>query len=488
MTASSPPLAAATRTGLARGTGIVDKGVVPGALAGACGGQVFGAAMLSLHALGPAAAIVRSDSQAVGLAVHMVIATILGAGFGALVAHHRVRSSELLFWGLAYGAFWWFLGTQTLLPLLTGRPVAWDLDGARALLPALVGHLYYGAATAVAFVLIRRSPEAGPRLRGRTVLRGFLAGTAAAAVLYLAFDRGAGAAAGWLPAAGAAMGLGYPVLFTGRREATGPALIRGTVYGFLAWVALGLTLPPLVGEGALDWSQRAAASAVADLPPFLLLGAGTAVLFTWLGGMARGLFLDDVRLIGWEAVPGTRGIRATVHGVLAGLAGGVMFTVVMAAVGTLPTVARLVGAQAAVVGLGVHLVIAQLIGVSYAVLFRRRTFDLASGIGWGVSYGFLWWHLGWLTLLPVLLGDEPRWNAAAMAAAFPALAGHLAYGAALGAAHHLLEARANPWWAVRGRVEAERTAARLDQMLGSAPALWILTTTIALAIPLLVSG
>ena len=55
-----------------------------------------------------------------------------------------------------------------------------------------------------------------------------------------------------------------------------------------------------------------------------------------------------------------------------------------------------------------HLLIAQLIGVSYAVLFRRRSFDLPPGIGWGVSYGFLWWALGELTLFPVLTGATPR--------------------------------------------------------------------------------
>jgi hypothetical protein len=163
-----------------------------------------------------------------------------------------------------------------------------------------------------------------------------------------------------------------------------------------------------------------------------------------------------------------------------------VFTGVMVVVDALPVVARLVGAEGFAAGLLVHMLIAQVIGVSYALLFRRRSFDVASGLGWGVSYGFLWWVLGGLTMEPVLLGGDPRWDAAGMAGGFPSLVGHLAYGAALGVIYHRLEARANPWWVGRNQVEAERAAARQEQTAGSAPALWMLIVLIALLIPLLV--
>ena len=63
-----------------------------------------------------------------------------------------------------------------------------------------------------------------------------------------------------------------------------------------------------------------------------------------------------------------------------------------------------------------------------------------------VSYRFFWWVLGALTLLPALTGSVPQWDAAAITAAFSALVGHLGYGAALGAVHYRLVARADPWW------------------------------------------
>ena len=118
------------------------------------------------------------------------------------------------------------------------------------------------------------------------------------------------------------------------------------------------------------------------------------------------------------------------------MAGGVLFTAVLAAVGALPSVALLMGSRTAGAGLALNLLIAVVIGLSCAVLFRRCAFDFVSGIGWGACYGFFWWVLGPLTLLPALTGATPRWDPAAIAVNFPALVGHLAYGAALGAVYY----------------------------------------------------
>ncbi|WP_407284935.1 hypothetical protein [Streptomyces sp. BP-8] len=91
-----------------------------------------------------------------GFAVHLLIAAIIGSIFGVLVARQR----ELLLWGLAYGVLWWFLGPLTLLPILLGEPVAWDVATAQDLIPSLLGHLAYGASTAAVLACwcARRSP------------------------------------------------------------------------------------------------------------------------------------------------------------------------------------------------------------------------------------------------------------------------------------------------------------------------------------------
>ncbi|MCD0452611.1 hypothetical protein LO762_26010 [Actinocorallia sp. API 0066] len=448
------------------------RDAVRGAVAGLVGGLVFGACMASYGALPTVASLVRTDAAPVGFAVHLVIAALVGAGFGAVAG--KVRGGELYFWGVAYGAFWWYLGPQTLLPLLTGEPVTWDLANARRLLPSLYGHLAYGAVTALAFGLLAR-PDLRSHLKPGPLARGLVAGLTAALVLLPATN---------LLLVGALAGLAYPLLFSGRREGTGPAVIRGTAYGFTWWIASALTALPLLRGDGLDWSATATATAVTELPPYLLLGAGTALVFSWLGSLSRLFLVDDVRALHDDGA-GARGLHATFYGVLAGLAGGTVFAVVWAESGTLSRVAGLVGGRGIVLAVVVHLVIAQLIGVSYALLFRRRSFDLASGIGWGVSYGLLWWFLGALTLLPALLGEPLRWNPTAMAAALPSLVGHLLYGAFLGAIHQWLENRTNPWWLTRGEAETRRVESRRDQTLSAAPALWLLTVLVAAAVPVL---
>ena len=182
---------------------------------------------------------------------------------------------------------------------------------------------------------------------------------------------------------------------------------------------------------------------------------------------------------------GTEGLRAVGRGALAGLVGGLLFTAVMVRVGILPVIAQLVGMRSTMAGLIVHLIIAGVIGVCYGLLFRRQSYDLNSALGWGVSYGFFWWILGPLTLMPILLGGTPQWTVQTAAGLFASLVGHLAYGAGLGVAFHLLEARQNPWWIARTHAEAARVARRKEQLLTSAPALWALVVAIALVLPVL---
>ncbi|MEU3922320.1 hypothetical protein [Streptomyces sp. NPDC029004] len=441
-----------------------------GALAGLAGGLVFGQVMAVIGFLPTVAAIVRTDSSVVGFAVHLLIAAVIGSIFGTLVARQR----ELLFWGLAYGVLWWFLGPLTLLPILLGRPVAWDVATAQSLIPSLLGHLAYGAVTAAVLALL----SCGERqFRPGLLVRAPAAGLLAAAVLGLGWN-------GLI--VGALVGASYAVIFGDPDEGTGPALVRGAAFGFAWWVLAAVTISPLLDGGGLEWAPAAVRAAVASLPGYLLLGAGTALLTSWLGGLSRAVFSDDVRHALEGRLAGGR-VMSIWHGVIAGLAGGVIFTGVMVAVGFLPAVAALIGSESAVVGLVIHLLISQAVGVTYAVFFRRRSFDPASGIGWGVSYGFLWWVLGNLTLLPLLLGTTRQWSAAALAVSFPSLVGHLAYGAVLGLVYQRLEERVSPWHLTRSEATALRAAARHEQTLSAAPALWSLITCVALLIPILVS-
>ena len=42
------------------------------------------------------------------------------------------------------------------------------------------------------------------------------------------------------------------------------------------------------------------------------------------------------------------------------------------------------------------------------LLFRRESYTYGVGLAWGLVYGLMWWLLGPLTLMPILLGNPLR--------------------------------------------------------------------------------
>jgi uncharacterized membrane protein YagU involved in acid resistance len=437
-----------------------------------------------------------------GLIAQTLIGAAGGAGFGLLMSRQRPGAGEMLLWGTTFGLLWWLFGALTLVPLIQEGTITWDVHAAQDHLPAMLGSLLYGIIVGLVLAVLwrrvepDRAPLRGPLVRGAVagLLGGWLLGTflnaqnelmamnavmpemmeshtpATAWLIMLLIGLLAGGIFAWL----------YPHPFDG----SGAALMRGSVYGFVWWVVGAQTLAPFLSGESPAWALGAVRDDFATLPAYLLFGAGMALIYQWLDRIVHLLFADDLGRHDQEGI-GTQGLRALGRGMLAGLVGGLLFTLVMARVGFLPGVASLVGSTSLVTGLIVHLLIASVIGVSYSLLFRLQSYDLGSALGWGVSYGFFWWVLGSLTLMPVLLGEPPQWTVSAAADAFPALVGHLAYGAGLGAAIYLLEERGIPWWLSRSEVEAARIARRQEQILTSAPAIWVLVMAIALTLPII---
>ncbi len=472
-----------------------------GALAGLVGGLAFGAAMIELGMLTSVASLIQAEAPYVGFLVHLAVAALIGAGFGLTICYHRPRAGETLYWGLIYGALWWVLGPLTLMPLwLTGQP-GWSMAEAQGALPSLLGHLGFGVVTALAFVAISRDTDRpsssalrGPLIRGGVagLIAAWLTGSALAAQDALSALSGGSLlgvpGSGWALALiiGLLAGIGFALLHGRPREGSGVGIVRGALYGFVLWGLLPMTLfPVLQGEG-LTWALADARSAFPGLIGYLFLGALLGLLHHVLTTLARFLFgtaLTDPH----EEGLGTSALRALGRGAWAGIPGGLVFTLVMLQTGVLTSVAGLVGASSGVAGFVVHLLIAILIGASYGLLFRGRSYDRGSALGWGLSYGFVWWVLGALTLMPVLLGTAPDWTAARAAELTSSLMGHLAYGAALGLSFYAREARQEPWWMPRSEVEARRVRFRQAQVLTSAPALWTLLVVLALLMPLLLS-
>ncbi|GGI01141.1 hypothetical protein ACFFGR_18475 [Arthrobacter liuii] len=117
--------------------------------------------------------------------------------------------------------------------------------------------------------------------------------------------------------------------------------------------------------------------------------------------------------------------RRITAGVTGGIAGGLVFGVLMAMMGMLPMIASMAGSDSALVGLGIHMVISILIGLGLSVLFAGLLKTYGRGALIGMAYGALWWVLGPLLIMPMMLG-MPLFRVNATAGW--SLMGHLIYG------------------------------------------------------------
>ena len=139
------------------------------------------------------------------------------------------------------------------------------------------------------------------------------------------------------------------------------------------------------------------------------------------------------------------------NGIVAGLVGGVVFGIMMQMMsaptpdgGQMPMmamVAKVVRAESMVVGWIYHLFNSAVIGAIFGWLLGSRSHHVGAGLGWGATYGFIWWILGGLVLMPVFLGMAPfapLMMEPMRPVAMGSLIGHLIYGVILGGGFAIL--------------------------------------------------
>lgn len=116
---------------------------------------------------------------------------------------------------------------------------------------------------------------------------------------------------------------------------------------------------------------------------------------------------------------------------LGGLAGGIAFGLLMQVTDIMLSVAALVDSSRTTVGWAVHLAISLLFGMIYALAVAGRVRTIGVAAISGVIYGWFWWILGGLIIMPAWLGREDlifRFTATA----WQSLVGHIMYGLLLG--------------------------------------------------------
>jgi hypothetical protein len=133
--------------------------------------------------------------------------------------------------------------------------------------------------------------------------------------------------------------------------------------------------------------------------------------------------------------------------VVAGLMGGAVFGLMMQLMtaptpdgGQMPVIAmvgQIIGSPTVGAGWLYHLFNSAVIGAIFGWLLGDRLHGYASALGWGAVYGFAWWILGGLILMPVFLGMPafaPLMMPPMRMVAMGSLVGHLLYGLILGVA------------------------------------------------------
>jgi uncharacterized membrane protein YagU involved in acid resistance len=96
--------------------------------------------------------------------------------------------------------------------------------------------------------------------------------------------------------------------------------------------------------------------------------------------------------------------KLVTSGAIAGLAGGVVFGMMMGMMGMLPMVGMLVRQESAVIGFIVHMLISAFIGAVYGLVAGRFALNTTNAVIGGMINGGVWWVLGALVLMPLMLG------------------------------------------------------------------------------------
>ncbi len=426
-----------------------------------------------------------------------------GLVFAVLFARRATSAGAGLIWGLAAAFLMWLVFPAGLRPLFAaGFHSMAALGDARDQFPLLVGYLVC-LGMPVGLTLGIRGGLHSERKDlhfhwGRAMVAGGLAGVLAGFI----FDRwmSAGdffpllAGLNELPSRAVSLGLQFAIallmgvifgiLFQRDVRGYGSCMGWGVGYAILWWFLGPLTILPLVSRTPLDWSSDNGSAMFGSLVGHILYGLILGVTYATLDRIWVRLFIESDPLNREARGPGLRLLQSLSWGALAGFAGGIVSSPIMLQTGVLSKVAGLDTSFTNVHGLLLHLLVSAFIGMSFGLLFRNESPNLGAGVAWGWLFGLMWWYVGPMTLLPLMLTGVCDWSTDAASALLPSLMGHLIFGAVTAYVFLRLEHRYMRWLLLDPRI-AMREKRRVRPHGTPAPALWFLVLGLGVLLPIL---
>jgi len=455
---------------------------------------------LTTGALGGA---IQSKILSAPIGHSILLGGIFGLTCGLFFARRATTPGAGLIWGLGSALLLWFViptGIDLLLPRSASSNAM--LNDAQARFPQLVAYLVCLGMPVGLVLGVRgglRPKQGQQQFRwGRAVVAGGLAGT----ISGLAFS-GWEYRGGYLPLIAGLpdfqsqtravilhflvallIGSLFGILFQRDVRGYGSSMGWGLGFGIFLWFFGPLTVFPIVCRQPLDWSAEQGTALFGSLVGYITYGFILGTIYAFLDRIWVRLFIQSDPLNREPEGLGLHFLRSVEWGGLAGLVGGLVSIPVMAATGILPKIAGLDTSFGGIRGPVIHLLVSVGIGMTYGLLFRNEATSIGLGVPWGFLFGVIWWYVGPLTLLPLILTGVYDWRASAAAALLPSLIGHLIYGGATAFTFLLLERRYKRWLLLDPRIAA-REQRRLRPVGTPAPALWFFALGLGVLLPIL---
>jgi hypothetical protein len=452
--------------------------------------------------VGAVGGAVQTSVAAAPLVQEVLLGSIFGIVFGLFFAERATSPGAGLIWGLAAAFFLWAVLPAGIMPLLRPGAPSMMVQNAQHQFPALVGYLVcLGMPVGLIFGVrggTQGRPDREPFHWGRAIVVGGFAGLLGGTI----FSR-------WMEAGdffpllaglgeihsrsvtvllhfGIAIVIGstFGLLFQRDVRSYGSCMGWGLVYAIFWWFLGPLTLWPIAAGVKPDWSADQGAVLFGSLVGHILYGLIVGVAYATVDRIWVRLFIASDPLNREPEGPGLRLLRSLEWGALAGLAGGLVSSPVMLATGVLSKVAGVDTNLPTGKGLVAHLMVSVVIGMTFGLLFRNEAPSPGLGVMWGWVFGLIWWYVGPLTLLPLILTGEIDWRGSAASALLPSLMGHLIYGAMTAFVFLLLERRFMRLLLLDPRMAA-REQRRVRPVGTPAPAVWMFALGLGVLLPIL---